>query len=278
MRKMILYLAALVLAISLCGCNYATHEKPSSPGGKYLTDHANLFEGEDLSELHKSMEKLSEYGNVGIYTIADSHYGMNTATYASELYDKNFGTQSGFLFVIDMATREIYIETDGYIGDYVTPAKALTITDNVYRYASRGDYADCANNAILQALRLLEGKSISQKMRIVSCIFLAVISALLLNFAFLRFLNRKPAVTTGELSLVVDGHARFTNDQITVDHKTYVEAAQVDKVNTALLILRILLILLGGGGSGGGGGRSSGGGGRSGGGGGHSSHGGGHRF
>jgi uncharacterized protein len=276
MRKRILCLIAFVLAFSLCGCNFVKHPMPSNLGSITISDEAHLFDGEDMTGLNETMEKLTEYGHVAIVTIPenDYYYITNTATYASRWYNEHLGTKSGFLFVIDMTNREIYIETDGYIGDYVTPSKALTITDNVYRDASRGNYADCANNAMVQALRLLEGKRIFEKMRIVSSIFLAVISALLLNFLLLRFLNRKPAVSTKEISLAVSGHASFSSDQINVDHKTYVEAAQVDKVNTVLFILRIILILLGGGGGGGGGrsggGRSSGGG--------HSSHGGGHRF
>ena len=114
----------------------------------------------------------------------------------------------------------------------------------------------------------MQGKYISQKMRIISGVFIAMLAAVLINFAVLRRLNRKPEVSISELSIGVKSVTRITNERVNVESRKF-QTAAVDKANIAITILRILLIILTSGG-GGGSGKSGGGG--------HSSHGGGHRF
>lgn len=45
----------------------------------------------------------------------------------------------GTVFAIDMDNRNIWIHSDGAVYQVVTKGYADTVTDNVYRYASRGD-------------------------------------------------------------------------------------------------------------------------------------------
>ena len=265
MRKMSLILLMFVLTVAMSACG-VVHDKPSEPGEMIIDDKAGLFDGDDKAEIKKAMEELSEYGHVGVYTYDMDTY--STTQTATSYYNTHFGSESGFLFVIDMLNRNIYIETDGFIGDYVTRSKALTITDNVYRYARDGEYGDCAAEASRQATRLMQGKYISQKMRIISGVFIAMLAAVLINFAVLRRLNRKPEVSISELSIGVKSVTRITNERVNVESRKF-QTAAVDKANIAITILRILLIILTSGG-GGGSGKSGGGG--------HSSHGGGHRF
>lgn len=270
MRKIILLLLVLVTAFSLTACSEDTGlPKPEQPGVVRIDDTADLFDHMDEIYLSQEMSRLAEYGNVCVYTINEYHNSTLTRL-ARDYYDEIFGMQSGFLFIFDMYSREIYIETDGYIGKHVTVDKALTITDNIYSYASKEQYTKCVAEAIDQAIRLLEHKSVPQSMRIVSSIFIAVLGALLINFLVLRILNRKPAVSIGEMSIGVKGNARFSNDLVTTVDRRY-QDAPITKTRVALIILRILLEILASGG-----GNSSGKGGKSGG--GHSSHGGGHRF
>ena len=274
MRKIILCLLLIFTALGLTACG-VTHQMPEEPGKVIIEDDANLFDERSENELRETMEELSEYGNVGVYT-CERAYDGSISRLARDYYDRKFNTESGFVFIIDMYNRYIYIETDGYIGDFVTPSKADSITDNVYSLASSRQYSLCAKKAVTQALNLVKGKHVPQTMRLISSIFVAALCALMLNFAVLRFLNRKPEVSIGQLSLAVKGHARFANEQVNVTERSY-QNITLNKTNTALLILRILLIIL----SSGGGGRSGGGrsgGGRSGGGGHHGGHGGGHRF
>ena len=231
MRKYLLFLCVLA-AILLTGCG--SHQKPATEGSIHIQDDANLFSVEELAFLRIDCKALTEYGNVGVYTT----------------YDSWFGTSSGILFVIDMSNREIYIETDGYIGDAVTPAKARSITDNVYRLASRREYKECVSEAFEQAKALVEGRRIAEPMKYASNAVIAVLLGLLINFIVLRMLNRKKEVSVKELTDANRGNATFNGRSVTV-------------VSRHVTVIRH---------SGGGGSRGGFGGG------GHHSHGGGHRF
>jgi hypothetical protein len=266
MRKLYLLTIIMIAVIAMSACGMR-HEKPTQRGSVSIDDKAKLFSAEDVARITEEMNELAEYGNVCVYTY--NVYTSSTAIGASNYYNDHFGTESGFLFFIDTFHREVYVETDGYIRDIIPRSKALTITDNVYSLASDGLFAECSALAIRQAVKLMKGERISERMRVISGIFVAVLAALLINFVVLRRMNRKSEVSLGELSLGVKGRARFENGNIAVVGRTFVENRTVNKVNIVLTILRIIVMIL----SAGGGGRSSGGGGSS-----HSSSGGGHKY
>lgn len=247
MRKYLLFLCVLA-AILLTGCG--SHQKPATEGSIHIQDDANLFSVEELAFLRIDCKALTEYGNVGVYTTKARALHDKTSDTASKTYDSWFGTSSGILFVIDMSNREIYIETDGYIGDAVTPAKARSITDNVYRLASRREYKECVSEAFEQAKALVEGRRIAEPMKYASNAVIAVLLGLLINFIVLRMLNRKKEVSVKELTDANRGNATFNGRSVTV-------------VSRHVTVIRH---------SGGGGSRGGFGGG------GHHSHGGGHRF
>ena len=90
-------------------------------------------------------------------------------------------------FAIDMGNRELYIKNNGKISEVVTNAYSLTISDNIYRYASKGLYYTCASTAYKQAYTLLQGGRIAQPMRYISAALVALIIALTLNYLILRF-------------------------------------------------------------------------------------------
>ena len=256
MRKYLLFLCVLA-AILLTGCG--SHPKPETRGLVRIQDDANLFSEIDLRLLYAECERLTEYGNVGIYTVGPYYaigalHGITlaeTSAIAVTQYESWFGTSSGFLFLIDMVNREIYIETDGYIGDAVTPGKARSITDNVYKLASKGDYSGCVIKAVKQAEDLVNGRRIAEPMKYASNAVIAVLLGLLINFIVLRMLNRKKEVSVKELTDANRGKATFNGRSVTV-------------VSRHVTVIRH---------SGGGGSRGG-----FGGGGGHHSHGGGHRF
>lgn len=269
MRKKPLFLILIVFAaVALAGCTFGA-TKPASKGKCYLNDGANLMPSEDEAQVQEAMEKLSEYGNVAVVTT--NSVAGTTAAYASDKYGSLFGTESGLLFVIDMDNREIWIETDGYIGRYLTRGKCRTIADNVYVYASAANYAKCAILTLEQALDVMEGRQIPETMAHMSNAVLAVLAGLLINFVVLRMLNRKPEVSTTELTTANRGRATFRS----VDESL---SSVERRKRPAIVILQILWAILRAAGESGGS-SHSGGGGRSGGGGGHhGSHGGGHRF
>ena len=219
-----------------------------------IDDSEDLLSEQEEKQLYQQMLKITAYGNCAFVTVRQ--YGQNTDTYAKNLYRSYFGTQSGTLFLIDMGKRNIWIFSDGAIYRTINKAYANTITDNVYRYASLGNYYHCASEAFDEMLILLEGGRIAQPMKYISNVLIALVSALLLNF-FVLILQRKKQypVSSAENMTAAAGVYILSRQMIKSSKRRHVESS-------------------GGGSSGGGGGSSGGGGG----GGGSSGGGGGHSF
>ena len=256
MRKKLFLLLILIAVMAVfTGCG---ETMPTVSGSKDIFDEARLFSDDDRKEIFEAMDRVSQFGTVGGYTTYSS--GGSTASKASKFYDRYYGSESGVLFVIDMDERVIYIESDGYIGSFITRGKARTITDNVYKYASHEDYKTCSVEALSQVLDIMEGRRISERMGLISSIIIALMLGTLANFLLLRRINKKKEVSALEWETSNHGRVTFSG-------------AHVEKKSRLIM-------------AGGTGGSSrgrfhhrSGGGFRGGGfGGGHHSHGGGHRF
>ncbi len=249
MRKSCLSLILLLVVLLCVGCG--REEKPAYPGEVYIYDSLGLLSTEETTQLWQIMHRLSEYGNVAFVTTKVTR--GTTDYYASSLYDSMFGTESGIIFIIDMGQRVVYIETDGYIGDYITRGKARVIADNVWTYARDFEYYTCAAKAFEQAEKVITGGYIPQPMVYASNAVLAVIVGLVLNFLLLRALNRKKEMTSvKELNKFVVGVTRIHSTK-----RNIVRTKVVHFANSSGGGFR------GGGGFGGGG---------------HGSHGGGHGF
>ena len=224
----------------------------------YLDDWADLLTDSEESQLLELMEPISAYGNVAFVSI-DSNPTYSTERYAEHYYEDHFGYQSGTIFLVDMDERYIWIHSYGEIYRTVTTAYANTITDNVYSYASRGDYLSCAGKAFEQINTLLEGRAIAQPMKYISNALLAIVLALLINYFLVMTLSRSRKATDSQLINGTFYKANVINPHVDFIRQTKRYSPQDH----------------GGGGGHGGGGHGGGG---HGGGGGHSGGGGGHRF
>ena len=250
MHKICKILLSIFCVLLLCvGINTTVRAE----GQIIIEDEEDLLSDAEEKALLEHMEPISEYGGVAFVTV--SQYG-DTSVYAKNQYREYFGKSSGFLFLIDMGRRNIWIFSDGTIYRTINKAYANTITDNVYRYATRGEYYECAANVYDQARILLEGGHIAQPMKHVSNALIAVVCALLLNFGLLLMQRREKDVSFKEIAA-----AMTTATAITIMSKR--------KTKTKRHIHSESSGGSGGGYSGGGGG-GGGGGGSSGGGGGHS--------
>lgn len=115
----------------------------------------------DYEALLGLMKQITLYGNVMLKTIETNN--MSTEGYIRALYNERFKSNSGTILVIDMDNRNIWIHSNGKIYNTVTSSYADTITDNVYRYASSGDYYTCAYKVLSRSSRCLKGvKYLSQ--------------------------------------------------------------------------------------------------------------------
>lgn len=157
-----------------------------------IDDEADLLSDDEEAALGEKMMEVTPYGNAAFVTV-DSNY-TTASSYAKDCYYDCFGYDSGTLFLIDMDNREIYIYSDGQVYRTITKSYANTITDNIYTYASDGDYFTCAYKAFEQAVTLLEGNRIAQPMKYISNAFLALLLALLINYfvVMLTSVAKKP--------------------------------------------------------------------------------------
>ncbi|MCR4841791.1 MAG: TPM domain-containing protein [Eubacterium sp.] len=261
MKKITSVLTVLLLFISvLCVGSSAevsaadtalTYTNRETGYSAIVLDNAELLSGTERETLLNDMQALTAYGTV-IFS-SDYAEGYSTDDYAeSVLHSYVDNGDSGMVFEIDMSNRQIYIYSDGYIYDVVTSSYALTITDNVYTYASEGDYYSCAYNAFDQANSLLMGGKISQPMKHINNALMAIGIALAVVFIFV-YATGAPGDDTVSRKVKVDGS--FTSLAVIPGalHKVYNPPSSSS-----------------GGGGGGGGFGGGGGGGSSGGGGGHS--------
>ncbi|MBP5678585.1 MAG: TPM domain-containing protein [Bacilli bacterium] len=216
-----------------------------------INDEASLLSEKEIKKLLEDMKPLTAYGHIGFLSINNNY--TSTEAYADSIYHTLFGTKSGTIFLIDMDNREIYIFSDGENYQTITRSKALSITDNVYKYASRKEYYKCAKLAFEQMDTLLQGQKIMEPMRYVSIGFISMILSFFLTFLYV--LSTTKIKKASNSSIVNHCDITFQMDKPTAEkvgeYKVYSPPSDS-----------------GGGGSSGGGG--GGGGGSSGGGGGHS--------
>ena len=228
-----------------------------------IDDEADLLtEAEELL-LSSVMEKVLPYGNAAFVSV-----NTNPTTperLAESKFLEFFEDTSGALLIIDMSNRYIQLIADGAVYKVVTKTRCNEITDNIYAYASKGQYAICANKAFEQVVKLLEGERVAAPFRYVTNAFLAVCLALLGNFALMSLQRRKKVAPENALN-------------VKVAVNTASSAAKVGAVAAVALTMlnqrRTKHVESSGGGHSGGGGGFGGGGG----GGGFSGGGGGHRF
>ena len=145
-----------------------------------INDYADLLTDMEEQQLRNDMAPLTEYGHIAFESINANP--TTTEGYARNKYHEMFGTQSGTLFLIDMANRYIYIFSDGENYKYITNSKADIITDNIYRYASNNEYYACAKEAYIEMYAVLSGGKIAQPMKYISNILISMIIAFIVSF------------------------------------------------------------------------------------------------
>lgn len=149
-----------------------------------ISDDADLLSADEEAELYTSMEPITKYGNAMFMSTNDS-LGSDPEGNAEAAYETAFGSTDGMIFFIDMNNRVLTLYSRGSVYHVITKGYARTITDNVYSYASDGDYLACAQEAFAEADTLLEGGRISQPMRLITNVLLAFIFAFLAAFLIL---------------------------------------------------------------------------------------------
>lgn len=183
-NKLTIFLLLFILfGINIINVNAETLEEYVNDETQYkavLEDEANLLTYDEIEKLQIEMIPLTKYGNIVFKTIYENP--TTTEDFASEYYSEKFGVQSGTIFLIDMDNRIIYIYSNGKNYDVINDDNAYIITDNVYRYASTGDYYKCASEAFAQMEKLLVGEKIAAPMRYISNILISITVSAFLAF------------------------------------------------------------------------------------------------
>lgn len=146
-----------------------------------IEDDAKLLTEEEVEKLKEKMKPLTKYGHI-VFKSISTNPKYSTKEFANDYYYSKFGNESGTIFIIDMDKRMIYIVSAGENYKHITDSKADIITDNIYRYATRKEYYECAEKAFEQIGIVLDGGKIAEPMRHASNVVIAIVLAFFINF------------------------------------------------------------------------------------------------
>jgi len=216
-KQFILVLVSLLLFATNVSTSYAADDSTENYR-VVMEDNADLLTESQEADLIKIMQKITDYGNVAFVSVLEN--SLSAENYARSSYSTLFGTDSGTLFLIDMDNRMLWIHSDGAVYRVITTAYANTITDNVYRYAGKEQYFECAKEVYQEILTLLQGEKIAQPMKYISNLLLAMILALLINFGFVCYFTKLRKPSEADILRMIDKRLQCTKPTATFTHKT----------------------------------------------------------
>ena len=155
-----------------------------------VRDDADLFSDTEEQKLIDRLKTALPYGGAAIVTT--NHNSSTTSHYAESAYREYFGKNSGTLFLMDMDNRYLQFFSDGSNYRVLTESKTNEISDNVYSYASKGDYFKCADMAFEQVATVLSGGRIVTPMRYVTNAIFAIGLVLMVNIWIVVLQRKKP--------------------------------------------------------------------------------------
>ena len=183
MKKILAFLLLLVLLVPGLASSETTRKNEETGYIAVIDDSGSLLDEAEIDGVFETMMPITQTCNVGFYTYDGSSkdYVLDKAkAWANSVF-----TGRCTLLIIDMATRQLAVWSSSDIQKTMSQAKAYTITDNIYQYASRKQYAACAQSAFNQINRVLKGEKVTGPMRYISNILLAVLAAILLAYLFI---------------------------------------------------------------------------------------------
>ena len=225
LRKKILSIGALLLGMlfafipaTLCQAGHITENEET---GYYtlLLDNADLLTTEEEKDILALMEPCSKYGNVYFLTV-NSHNYSSTYSLATSSFEEVFGYENGVIFIIDMQERMLWITGMDDTQHIITDNYCDTITDNIYTYASDGDYYTCAQIAFEQIHAVLEGRDIPQPMKYICNFLLSLALALIINYFIALSLSKKKAAHVSDLRKNMIYHCKILDPKAEFTHET----------------------------------------------------------
>lgn len=225
--KFLFVLAGIIFPFLFCKNTvivYATevYENPDTAYRIILEDQADLLSEKEKMQLTEELQEITTYGNAAFVTITQNPYS-STEQFIQNYYQEQFQWESGIVFLIDMDYRKIWIYSNGRIYQTVTKNYANVITDNVYSYASKRQYYQCASKAFSQVVTLLRGEKIAQPMKYICNIFLALVLAFLINYfiVMLYSKSKKPSRAEGLTGIPMQYKMNHPRAQLVRETKRY---------------------------------------------------------
>ncbi|MBR5637041.1 MAG: TPM domain-containing protein [Pseudobutyrivibrio sp.] len=204
MRRIKTLILAVVATFILC--SPFTVEAASS--NVFIGDNADLLTPEEEGKLLEYLSTLNSDYKYLVITSDTYEYGDDVDSRLATYYDNAFSRyDDGIAFIIDMYSREIYIEAFGDIQNRIKDSDAYDITDNIYTYASKGDYYTCVQKAFNQADTLVNKGFILRPMRYIVSLLIAVVLGFLFAFYTAMFERSKHKTTNANAQILMTGAA-----------------------------------------------------------------------
>ncbi len=187
MRNILNYMLGLAVAIMLI-VPLTVQAKDTNV---YVIDDADLLSSEEEAELQTYLASLSADYNYMAITAEYNDY-ENTHALADAYYTDIYTMDDpGVVFIIDMDNRQIFLSGHGTAKKNLSDADALDVTDNIYKYASKGEYYSCFVKGFNQVNTLLSAGFILRPMRYIVAALLSIVFGFLFTFFWAMSENRK---------------------------------------------------------------------------------------
>ncbi len=175
-----------------------------------VDDEADLLTYSEEKQLVDAMKDCSDYGFI-LFVSTDTNNFYSVDDYAEDYYRSRIPDENGVMLLIDMDKRKICVYSEGALQNVVTSSKANIITDNIYTYASDGDYYTTARIGFEQIAAVLGGRGIAQPMKYISNACLAILISLIINYFFARSVSKKVKPSDHQIMDSINSRFAFSN-------------------------------------------------------------------
>lgn len=162
-------------------------------------DDAKLLKSSDVQNLENEIKSLSKKYNQDIVIVTTNDTkGKTSRAYADDYFDYNkFGEgkkKSGFLFLIDMKNRQVYISTKGSAKRILSDKEREAVLDKMMNYISQKNY-NSASKVFLDQIEIQMDKAVK---KITPIELLVIIGITGVFFAVFVFAVKKKYGTEGK--------------------------------------------------------------------------------
>lgn len=189
-----------------------------------IDDQAELFTNSEEAMLYENLKKVATLTNVAVFTSTD--YLGGTESFA-RWYSNNWLDGNGVVFIIDMDDRNLALDSSGNAYNLISDADCDTIMDNVYTYASKGDYYGCALETFDQVYKLMTGLKIPRPMKYIGNAIIALFAGFMISYMIVIKSVQLKKADINELADAASPHIKVTdfNEKFLKQTKVYISSS-----------------------------------------------------